>query len=147
MYEYETEFLGLKNPTLNKVYAQLLMKEKDFLKATQILRLAGREFPENGIYLSANHFFLWAENLYWSAAGSHFFKSPLTEEKVLKELYKQPNFFAGMACLQDIRVPIEKCSHPQLLQQLCNPVYKKKFGYTYYKKPRIKVERICSKNQ
>lgn len=147
MYKYETTFLGIKNPTLAKTYSQYLMKEKDFLKAIKVLRETGRDFPEKGIFMSANHFFLWAENLYWSAAGSHFYKSPLTEEKVLKKLYRQPNFFGALACIQDIRIPIEKCKSPIMLEQLCNPIYKKRFGYTFYKKPRIKIERLCSQNQ
>lgn len=146
MYDYETTLLGNNHPTLSKTYAQLIFKQKDFLKSTKILRQANRILNEEGVFLSANMFFLWAENLYWSAASSFFYKSPLTEEMVLKKLYKHPNFFSGLACVQDTRVPIEDCTSPKYLRSLCHPLYKKRFGYKYYKKPRIKIELLCSKH-
>lgn len=147
MYEYEHKILGISHPTLSKMYAQSLFKEINFLEGTKVLRESGRSFPEEGIFLSANHFFLWAENLYWSAAGSYYYKSPLTEEKVLEKLYSQPNYFGALACLQDLRVPIESCYKRELLGHLCHPVYRKRFGFTYYKKPRMTGEQACSKFQ
>lgn len=145
MYSYETKISKIEHPTVTKVYAQQLLKEKKYLEAAKVLREIGRLFPEKGIFLSANHFFLWSENLYWSAAASFFYQSPLTEQKVLDQLYKNPNFFGALACLQDKRIDIDECLTPKFLKHLCEPTYKKRFGYTYYKKPRIKAQIACSK--
>ncbi|MBD66607.1 MAG: hypothetical protein CME62_15450 [Halobacteriovoraceae bacterium] len=145
MFHYEHKFLGLEHPTVSKLYAMQFFKQKDFKRSTLILRDAQRALPDEGIFLSANHFYLWAENHYWSAASSYFYGSPITEEKILKSLYQHPNFFAALACLQDQRIELDNCLRPELLRHLCNPAYVKRFGYKYYKKTRIKGEMACAK--
>lgn len=144
-YNYEAKFLGESHPVTSREYSRYIAKQGRMDEALTALREAFKKIPKDAAMESGSAFFLWSQNLYDAAQNAHFSNKLDVEHKALDILYTIPNYFAGLACLQDERISIEKCQEPIIKQFLCDKKFHRMFGEVFYKKSRMTLFEVCVK--